>query len=161
MSTLIKAIEKKGNKTTTTNGAKAVKSTLDANLDLFYKIGASRGRDITGDFWAAMSEDEDKAIRIALWARDIRGGAGERQAYRNILKSLAHARHDIAVKLIAKTVEVGRWDDLLVLEGTAAEPEAFAAIKAALDAGDEARSYLLKLDSMTEGECEELLRTLA
>lgn len=136
MSTLIKAIEKKGNKTTTTNGAKAVKSTLDANLDLFYKIGASRGRDITGDFWAAMSEDEDKAIRIALWARDIRGGAGERQAYRSILKSLAHARHDIAVKLIAKTVEVGRWDDLLVLEGTAAEPEAFAAIKTALDAGD-------------------------
>ena len=136
MNSLIKAIEKQGNKTTTTNGAKAVKSTLDANLDLFYKIGASRGRSVVGDFWTAMSENEDKAIRIALWARDIRGGGGERQAYRDILQSVAHQRHDIAIKLIGKTVEVGRWDDLLCLTGTGAQPEAFAAIKAALEAGD-------------------------
>jgi hypothetical protein len=56
------------------------------------------------------------AMRIAMWARDVRGGAGERQIFRDILavlekqKSLDHARI-----LMHKVPEIGRWDDLLVL----------------------------------------------
>ena len=37
----------------TANGMKARKSTASACVDLFYKIGASRGKNITGDFTAA------------------------------------------------------------------------------------------------------------
>jgi hypothetical protein len=135
-SPLINAIQKNTNKTTTENGAKAFVSTLDSNLDLFFKIGASRGKDIIGAFVAALKEDQDKAIRIALWARDVRGGAGERQLYRDILKYLAISDYALATKLVAKTVEVGRWDDLLVFHGTAVQVEAFNAIKAALASGD-------------------------
>ena len=62
----------------TENGMKAIASTLRNTTDLFFKIGASRGKDITRDFERAYQEDADLAVRIALWSRDARGGAGER-----------------------------------------------------------------------------------
>ena len=49
----------------TANGMKARKSTASACVDLFYKIGASRGKNITGDFTAAYVENSDVALRIA------------------------------------------------------------------------------------------------
>ena len=67
----------------TENGMKARKSTAKATVDLFYNIGASRGKNITGDFTAAYVENPDVALRIAQWARDVRGGAGERQLFRD------------------------------------------------------------------------------
>ena len=60
----------------TENGMKARASTANACVDLFFKIGASRGKDITAEFTAAYVENRDYALRIAQWARDIRGGAG-------------------------------------------------------------------------------------
>ena len=61
----------------TTNGMKARKSTASKCVDLFFKVGASRGKDITGDFVAAYVENKDIALRIAQWVRDARGGAGD------------------------------------------------------------------------------------
>ena len=55
----------------TENGMKARKSTAKATVDLFYKIGASRGKNIVGDFTAAYVENSDVALRIAQWARDV------------------------------------------------------------------------------------------
>ena len=72
----------------TENGMKARKSTANALVDLFYKIGASRGKNIIPSFTAAMVEDKDLALRVALWARDAREGAGERQLFRDILVHL-------------------------------------------------------------------------
>ena len=63
----------------TDNGMKARKSTANAVVDLFYKIGASRGKDITADFVSALVQNEELALRVALWSRDVRGGAGERE----------------------------------------------------------------------------------
>ena len=62
----------------TENGMKARKDTKNAVVDLFYKIGASRGKNIVPDFSAAFVENPELAIRVALWARDARGGAGRR-----------------------------------------------------------------------------------
>ena len=70
MSKLISAIEKETNKTTTTNGAKAFKSTLSKTVDLFASIGAMRGKNILPSFALAYSESKDVAVRTALWARD-------------------------------------------------------------------------------------------
>ena len=60
----------------TENGMKALKSTANANVDLYFNIGASRGKNITSQFAAAMAEDRDLALRILQWARDVRGGCG-------------------------------------------------------------------------------------
>jgi len=60
----------------TENGMKARKSTANAVVDLFYNIGASRGKNIIPQFTAAYVQDKELALRVALWARDARGGAG-------------------------------------------------------------------------------------
>jgi len=98
----------------TTNGMKARKSTAKATVDLFYNIGASRGKNIVPQFTAAMVQDKDLALRIALWARDARSGAGERQLFRDILTHLEKTDPDAAVRLMNKVPELGRFDDLFV-----------------------------------------------
>lgn len=120
----------------TENGMKARASTANPLVDLFYQVGASRGKDITTLFAAAFQYDRDKAIRIAQWVRDVRGGAGERQLYRDILAWVAQNDADAARALIRKTPEVGRYDDLLIFDDPALRQHAFAEIKKALDAGN-------------------------
>ena len=120
----------------TQNGMRAFKSSLNANTDLFFKIGASRGKNIIGDFTAAYVENRDIALRIAQWSRDVRGGAGERQLYRDIMQHLARKDTDAALALMRKAPELGRWDDVLVLADTELRVQAFDAIAAALKAGD-------------------------
>lgn len=123
MNSLIKAIEHECNKTTTQNGENAHKSTMDSLVDLFYFIGGSRNNPDTMIplFRKAARDDLDTAVRCLLYARDVRGGMGEREAFRKVLHSLAMERPDIACDLIPKVIEVGRFDDLFALFGTLAE----------------------------------------
>jgi len=114
----------------TTNGMKARKSTASKCVDLFFKVGASRGKDITGDFVAAYVENKDIALRIAQWVRDARGGAGEREIFRQILKYLDKHDPDAATALLRKVPEIGRWDDIFVVENT--KEQAFAMLESAL-----------------------------
>jgi hypothetical protein len=100
----------------TANGMKARKSTIKDVVDLFYNIGASRGKNIVPAFTAAYVENADLALRIAQWARDVRGGAGERQLFRDILVHLEKRDPKAALSLLAKVPEVGRWDDIFVFE---------------------------------------------
>lgn len=116
----------------TLNGMKARKSTADAVVDLFFKIGASRGKNIIPCFTAALVEDADLALRVAAWARDIRGGAGERQIFRDILLYLENTNPEYAFALMQKAPELGRWDDILVFKTTALKEAAFLMIKNAL-----------------------------
>jgi hypothetical protein len=132
MSTFIEAIANQEDRTT--NGMKARKSTSSAVVDLFFKIGASRGKNITPEFVAAYVEDKDLALRIAAWVRDVRGGAGERQLFRDILLYLENSDPDAAKKLAAKVPELGRYDDLLVFKTQNLKDYAFALIKDALEA---------------------------
>ena len=100
----------------TANGMKARKSTANAVVDLFYNIGASRGKDIVPAFTAAYVENKELSLRVAAWARDIRGGAGERETFRNILRHLENTDVKSVLALINKVPELGRWDDLLVFK---------------------------------------------
>lgn len=118
----------------TTNGMKARKSTANACVDLFFKIGASRGKDITKDFVAAYVENKDVALRIAQWARDARGGSGERELFRQILKYLEKHDKDAAAALLLKTPEIGRWDDIFVFEDKDLKAKAFTMLGDALRA---------------------------
>lgn len=114
MNTFVNAV--KNQEARTANGMKARKSTANACTDLFFKIGASRGKNIVPQFVAAFAEDKDLALRIAQWARDVRGGAGERELFRSVLRYLEKNDPDSAVKLMVKIPEIGRWDDLFVVE---------------------------------------------
>ena len=132
MNTFVNTI--KNQEARTTNGMKARQSTTNKNVDLFFKIGASRGKNILSEFTAARVENADLACRIALWARDIRNGAGERKLFRDILLNLANTDQDRCIALMRKVPELGRWDDLLIFEkDSVAEAVAFTMIKDALD----------------------------
>ena len=126
MSQLFEAMQ---NDTVTTNGMPAYKSSLSKVLDLFFKIGTSRGADISTTFKAALDEDAELACKVLLYGRDIRGGNGERQRFRDLLKYAVDNRliHDeLLDSVLRKVAEVGRYDDLHCLFGTAAGEYALA-----------------------------------
>jgi hypothetical protein len=114
MATFSNAVAQAQSKTIsrTENGMKAFATSDSAILDLFGKIGSGRGRDMTREFMAALGEDESLAIRILLWARDVRGGAGERGTFRSILSKLEDSNPTLAGRIMHKVPVLGRWDDL-------------------------------------------------
>ena len=120
-------------KATTENGAKTNATTKNAVLDLFAIVGSMRTNPaLESMFEDALASNEDLAVRLALWARDIRGGAGERAVFRRMLNVLGTKYPELAIRVARKIPEVGRFDDLLLLEGTKAENEAFEVIRQAL-----------------------------
>lgn len=121
--------------TRTTNGMLAHAGTGNDVLDLFYQIGASRGKDISNQFKLAFKENKELALRVAQWARDVRGGSGERDLFRAILRQLETLDPESAVKLMTKIPEVGRFDDLFIDHATPAmQTAAFEIVGAALAA---------------------------
>jgi len=110
----------------TENGMKAHAGTGDACVNLFYAIGAMRGKDVLPLFKAAFVENAEVALRIAMWVRDVRGGAGERQIFKDILGWLeTNKTIDVVMALINKIPEIGRADDLFVFKNQEARAHAF------------------------------------
>jgi hypothetical protein len=72
-------------------------------------------------------------MKLLFWARDVRGGAGERQIFRDIMTYLATNRTEVMRKNIHLVSEFGRWDDLLILLGTPLENDALALIAKGLN----------------------------
>jgi len=130
MSTFVEAVVNQ--EARTANGMKARKSTANAVVDLFYNIGASRGKNVIPAFTAAFAEDKALALRVAAWARDVRGGAGERQLFRDILVHLEHNDRAAAKALVAKVPELGRWDDLFVFNSKEMKTAAYTLLGNAL-----------------------------
>lgn len=115
----VQAIELDRNKfALTNNGAVTLKSSQDPVLDLFSLVGASRGKNITSVFEAAYNSDPVLTTKVALWVRDCRGGAGERETFRQYLRWLELNDVELTTAIInsGKIQELGRWDDLLVFQ---------------------------------------------
>ena len=68
-------------------------------------------------------------MKILFFARDVRGGLGERRVFRVILKWLAANEPGSVTKNLGYVAEYGRYDDLLSLMGTPCEKEALALIR--------------------------------
>lgn len=130
MTTFVEAVQSQ--EARTENGMKAHKSTANACVDLFFKIGASRGKNITKEFVAAYAENRELALRIAQWARDVRGGAGERQLFRDILSYLEQRDQDAAKALLAKIPTIGRWDDIFTFKSSELKAAAYTMLGDAL-----------------------------
>ena len=126
------AMRKDGSFTRTENGAVALNTTGDARLDLFGTIGSLRETDegrIETLFAEAYNQDVLFATKIAFYARDIRGGLGERKTFRTIIRYMAE-KHPEALKPNLDLVGVfGRYDDLYELIGTPLEDDMWAAMK--------------------------------
>lgn len=132
MNTFVNAIGNQESRTE--NGMKALATTGNACVTLFFAIGASRGKNIIPQFTAAFVENSDLALRIVAWARDVRGGAGEREIFRSVLAHLETANPDAAKALVKKVPELGRFDDLFVFKTRPLKETAYTILGDALRA---------------------------
>ena len=86
---MLKFLKREANKAYTENGAVSNASTMSDCLDLFATAGALRNAsddEILERFIRAFAEDRDIAVKTLFFARDIRGGLGERRFFRVIMK---------------------------------------------------------------------------
>lgn len=129
---MIEQLKKEANRTCTENGAAAHMTTGSDCLDLFATIGALRNADrqqILDRFLRAFTEDPDLAVRILFFARDVRGGLGERSVFRVCLQWLAQHEPACVRKNLPLVAEFGRWDDLLCLLDTPCQQDALRLIR--------------------------------
>jgi len=142
----------------TANGAPTFVSSGNPLVDLFSLIGSSRGKNINAEFDAAYAADRKLALKTLLWARDIRGGAGERQTFRDLLLHLEKVAPHEAAQIIPHIAEFGRWDDLLIFQTPELREIAFTHIKNVLDEASLAKNIIENIDHLTEANCEEMLQ---
>lgn len=136
MNSFVNAVQETPVETRTINGMKTNASSMNALVDLFFAIGASRGKDMTKAFEKAIVANETLALRLLMWARDVRGGAGEREVVRKILTYM-EKNHPAALERILPLIpEYGRFDDLLVFQTRAFKEKAYVIIGDALRAGN-------------------------
>ena len=79
---MLNMLKRMMNRTYTENGAVTFRTTRSDCLDLFSRIGALRNASeefIIDSFAKAYIENPDLAMKILFYARDIRGGLGERR----------------------------------------------------------------------------------
>lgn len=136
MNSFVEAVKEVQEETYTENGMVTYTSSKDHLVDLFFTIGASRGKNLSVEFVRAYKQDETLALRLLLWARDIRGGAGEREVVRNILRSMERSYPDIVLRIMPHLAEFGRWDDLLIFSHPAIKLQAYKYIQLSLESGN-------------------------
>ena len=103
----------------TANGALTHSTSLDSCLDLFFVAGATRRWDAENvllQFMRAFNHNSHIAIQILFWARDCRGGAGEKRFFHIVAKHLAKHHKELWSKVSKLTPEYGSWKDYLIIE---------------------------------------------
>lgn len=121
MTNLKETINEEFNTSVTENGAVGYRTTGKELLDINFSVTSMRNMDeqqIVDKFVKTFYEDRLLAVKWLFYARDIRGGIGERRLFRYCLKYLASNHSDIAKAIIPLVPEYGRWDDLWCLLDT-------------------------------------------
>lgn len=99
-----------------TKGGKYYSTTYNANLDLFAGISRYSDTDeIIEKFKNAIEEDKILALANLMYILDIRGGKGERLLFKTMFKYLCQNEKEMALIILPKISEYGRWD--YILEG--------------------------------------------
>lgn len=103
--------------TLTENGMVARETTADYVVDLFYIIGTPTPKDqLLRVFTKALHQDADLTLRVILWGRDCRGGAGRRDNFQTILNHMEETYPSVTRALISLIPEIGRYDELLCVK---------------------------------------------
>lgn len=123
MGDFMNALERTVNneKAFTENGAVGYRTTGKNLLDLNFAVSSLRNsssEEISSRFERAFFDDKLTAIKWLFYARDVRGGLGERRLFRVILKHMMSRFPNYFVDLLPLVPEYGRWDDLWVLLDT-------------------------------------------
>lgn len=129
---MINLINNEMNKTYTLNGAVTNRTSGSFCLDLFFRAGAMRSateEEIAAAVVRAYAEDPVKTMKIVFFARDARGGLGERRFFRAAVKALASYAPAAVERNIPLFAEYGRYDDLVSLLGTQCERKAVEVIR--------------------------------
>lgn len=123
--------------THTTNGMPALKNTGSACLDFFGRGASLRGSEAKAVelFQRAYKEDKELALRILQYIRDIRGGQGQRETFRQCLTWLSSVSPEDGGRVLRKIPEIGRWDDVFSVTKTNIN-EMLTMVRSALIAGD-------------------------
>lgn len=115
---MLNYMKQEANVTYTENGAVTNVTTGSDCLDLFATIGALRREnddEIIARFVRAYTKNPDMAMKLLFFARDIRGGMGERRVFRTTLTWLANNKPESVKRNLEFVAEYGRYDDLLSL----------------------------------------------
>ena len=138
---MLNYLKREANRTYTENGAVTNRSTGSELLDLFATVGALRRADeqeIADRFLRAWTEDKDLAMKLLFYARDVRGGLGERRVFRTVLRWLAVNEPKSLVKNLPLIAEYGRWDDVAILLDSPVKAAVVALLKEQLAKDQEA-----------------------
>lgn len=117
----------------TANGALAYEHSMNHCLEFFSKAGATNSKGLpyyqnqTSGlelFKASWYADHETSMKLLLWLRDCRGGAGNRGTARECIEWLADIAPDWLLVNLDLIPKYGRWDDLKVLFGTELEKPA-------------------------------------
>lgn len=109
------------NVSVTENGAVGFRTTGKALLDLNFAVASLRSaseHDISQRFTKAFFEDKLMAMKWLFYARDVRGGLGERRLFRACMVPLAKEFPEYVAPVVSLVPEYGRWDDLWCLLDT-------------------------------------------
>lgn len=109
----------------TENGDKAYQTSGSYCLDYFSLIGGMRFnyKQALNNFMKAYKEDPILAIKILFFARDIRGGLGERNIFRFTFNALCNMAPEVAKQVISYVPTYGRYDDLFSAYSTPVRKE--------------------------------------
>lgn len=132
MNSFVNAIQEDPKIGTTFNGAVTFTDSGSKVLNLFKSVG-QRGANLSKELDLAIAENKNLAMRTVLWSRDIRGGAGEREVFRNLLRHMEITWQDNLISILPLIPELGRWDDLLIFETDFFKKKAFELIKNAIE----------------------------
>jgi len=138
---MLNFLKKEANKTLTENSAVTNITTGSDCLDLFATIGALRSEpdaEVITRYDRAWTENADIALKTLFFARDIRGGLGERKVFRTILRHMANNMPSAVQKNLWAVPKFGRYDDFLTLLDSPMRQEVITYIKAQLDSDTKA-----------------------
>lgn len=121
MGAVKKTLDNEYNVSVTENGALGYRTSGKELLDLNFAVASLRGatpQEIAKRFTKAFYEDKVTAMKWLFFARDVRGGLGERKLFRAVLADMAKNAPEYIVPLIDLIPEYGRYDDLWCLLDT-------------------------------------------
>lgn len=114
------------NRSTTENGAVGYSTSGSCLLDLNYQVSSLRNAStdtIERLFEKAFYENPAYAVKWLFFARDIRGGLGERRLFRICYRRLADLNIGLFKRNLTNIAEYGRYDDLIHLLGIRPETD--------------------------------------
>lgn len=109
------------NVSVTENGAVGYRTTGRSLLDLNFAVASLRNaseQDISKRFIKAFFGDKVTAMKWLFFARDVRGGLGERRLFRACMVPMANDFPEYVAPVLSLVPEYGRWDDLWCLLDT-------------------------------------------